>query len=116
MGRMSKRGAQLIPGLSICFILCTVPAIAASKGDDSIGRGHALLKANCSRCHSTEISGESPFSPAPPFRTLHQRYPVEDLEESLAEGIFSGHPAMPEFRFSPADISDIIAYLKSISR
>jgi hypothetical protein len=32
---------------------------------------------------------------APPFRTLHERYPVENLEEPLAEGIISGHPSMP---------------------
>ena len=34
---------------------------------------------------------------APPLRNLHERYPVEDLEESLAEAIRTGHPAMPEF-------------------
>jgi cytochrome c len=38
---------------------------------------------------------------APPFRTLHERYPVEDLVEPLAEGIVTGHPTMPEFRFDP---------------
>ena len=51
---------------------------------------------------------------APPFRTLHERYPVEDLEESLSEGITTGHPSMPEFRFDPEQIGDIIAYLKTL--
>ena len=31
------------------------------------------------------------------------RYPIEDLAESLAEGIVSGHPDMPIFVFSPQD-------------
>ena len=51
---------------------------------------------------------------APPFRTLHSRYPVESLEESLAEGIVTGHPAMPEFQFDPEQVGDVIAYLKSL--
>jgi hypothetical protein len=31
----------------------------------------------------------------PPFRTLHQRYPIEDLAETLAEAIKTAHPAIP---------------------
>jgi mono/diheme cytochrome c family protein len=45
---------------------------------------------------------------------LHKRYPVEDLAESLAEGIVTGHPTMPEFRLDPAQISDVLAYLKTL--
>ena len=45
---------------------------------------------------------------------LHERYPVENLAEAVAEGIVSGHPTMPEFRLDPAEINDVIAYLKSI--
>ena len=58
--------------------------------------------------------GESPHPQAPPFRTLSSKYPVEDLAESLAEGIFSGHPDMPIFVFSPTDVEAIIEYLESI--
>ena len=46
--------------------------------------------------------------------TLGQRYPIESLEESLGEGIMSGHPDMPEFVFEIRDVSAILAYLKSI--
>jgi cytochrome c len=53
---------------------------------------------------------------APPFRTLHLRYPVEDLQEPLAEGIVTGHPTMPEFRFDPGQVGDVIAYLKSLEQ
>ena len=40
--------------------------------------------------------------------------PVEDLAESLAEGIVSGHPEMPIFVFEPQDVAAIIDYLESI--
>ena len=55
-----------------------------------------------------------PHPPAPPFRTLSKKYPIEDLAESLAEGIVSGHPDMPIFVFGPHDVDAIIDYLQSI--
>ena len=78
--------------------------------------GFAILNKNCSRCHAIGRTGNSPLKAAPPFRTLHTRYPVESLEESLGEGIITGHPAMPEFHFEPDQVGDIIAYLKSLER
>jgi mono/diheme cytochrome c family protein len=79
-------------------------------------RGLTLVRTNCSRCHAIGRVGGSPLEIAPPFRTLHTRYPVEDLQEPLAEGIVTGHPTMPEFSFDPGQVGDIIAYLKSLER
>jgi cytochrome c len=45
---------------------------------------------------------------------VHKRYPVEDLAEALAEGLVTGHPSKPEFRFEAWDVDDIIDYLKSL--
>jgi hypothetical protein len=39
---------------------------------------------------------------------------VESLQESLAEGIVTGHPSMPEFQLDPGQVGDVIAYLKSL--
>jgi len=80
----------------------------------STQRGLAFARANCARCHSVDKTGESPLPAAPPFRILHQRYPVETLEEALGEGIVTGHPDMPEFRLNPDQIGDLIAFLKSL--
>lgn len=79
-------------------------------------QGFAIVQAHCARCHAVERFGNSPLPAAPPFRSLHERYPVESLEESLAEGIVTGHPDMPEFRFDPGQVGDVIAYLKSLER
>lgn len=87
-------------------------ALAAEK--DLTDKGELLLRENCSRCHAIGIEGVSPNPDAPPFRTLSSRYPIEDLAESLAEGIVSGHPDMPIFVFGPHDVDAIIAYLESI--
>jgi mono/diheme cytochrome c family protein len=48
------------------------------------------------------------------LRTLHLRYPVEILGESLAEGIITGHPTMAQFQLDPGQVADVIAYLKSL--
>jgi cytochrome c len=88
------------------------PAMAVEK--DLTDKGRALVKKDCSRCHATGTEGFSPNPEAPPFRTLSSKYPVEDLAESLAEGIVSGHPEMPIFVFSPHDVDAIIDYLQSI--
>jgi cytochrome c len=45
---------------------------------------------------------------------LHKRYPIETLAESLAEGIQTGHPTMPEFRLEPDQIHDLLSYLKTL--
>lgn len=67
-------------------------------------RGQGLLSTNCSRCHAIGRAGNSTHPEAPPFRTLGQRYPIEVLAEALAEGLSSGHPDMPEFRFEIEDV------------
>jgi mono/diheme cytochrome c family protein len=77
-------------------------------------RGVQLARIYCASCHSIDRYSESPLKTAPPLRTLHRRYPVETLEEALGEGILTGHPTMPEFRFEPDQIGDFIAFLKTL--
>jgi hypothetical protein len=67
-------------------------------------------------CHAIGPAGESPHAAALPFRILGQRYPLTSLEEALGEGLLSGHPDMPEFRFTPRDVGAIIRYLQSIQQ
>lgn len=102
----SAVGAAMLVGLA------ATPAGAVQK--DLTDKGEALVRENCSRCHAIGKEGDSPHPPAPPFRTLSSKYPIEDLAESLAEGIVSGHPDMPIFVFSPHDVEAIIEYLQSI--
>ena len=98
--------------IATAFIGTAGAASAAEK--DLTDKGEALVREHCSRCHAIGKEGASPHEDAPPFRTLSQSYPVEDLAESLAEGIVSGHPDMPIFVFTPQDVDAIITYLQSV--
>ena len=102
-----------ILGSAFAFLYVMVAATIAQAEGPQIDRGRTLAQANCARCHAIGLSGESPLAKAPPFRTLHRRYSVENLAEALAEGIKVAHP-MPEFRLEPGQIEDLIAYLKSL--
>ncbi|MGB2595852.1 MAG: cytochrome c [Pseudolabrys sp.] len=93
-----------------------VVALGQTANAQSIKHGEELLVKNCASCHAVGRNGESSNKLAPPFRSLGQRYPIESLEESLGEGIMSGHPDMPEFKFDAKDVGAIIVYLKSIQQ
>jgi mono/diheme cytochrome c family protein len=96
-------------------VAATFIAGAASAAESTpIQRGRDLVARNCSMCHAIGPTGDSPLPAAPRFRELHERYPVENLAEAMAEGIVTGHPQMPEFLFYSWEVHDIIAYLKSI--
>jgi mono/diheme cytochrome c family protein len=76
--------------------------------------GRRILAGQCERCHAIGHTGESALAAAPAFRLLHKKYPVDHLAEALAEGIATGHLAMPEFIFTPDEIAAILAYLASL--
>jgi len=87
------------------------PAHATSPAEQ---RGKTYALTNCARCHSIDRVTESPLKIAPPFRTLHKRYPIETLGEALAEGIETGHPTMPAFQLEPDQIHDLLSFLKTL--
>ena len=109
--RRAIRPSVLAGGAAIAL---TLAGAAAAQTTTAEARGEALVTSHCARCHATGRDGDSPNPQAPLFRRLHERYPVENLEEALVEGIRVSHPPMPRFQFSPQDAQDIIAYLQSV--
>lgn len=91
-----------------------VPAAAAGQPSPEESGRHAL-ETRCSRCHAIGPTGASAHAEAPPFRDIVKRYRPEDLEESLAEGITSGHPDMPEYILTPDEIGAVVAYLHTLA-
>lgn len=108
---------MIFPGLDNANDAADVVAYLTARAatdNAAVAAGAALLEANCGGCHAIGATGPSPHDEAPPFRELHQRYDVEDLTEALVEGLVSGHPDMPEFKFDPDQANAIVRYLKSL--
>jgi mono/diheme cytochrome c family protein len=99
----------------LCMALAVLGGTPVAAQPAAVKDGRSLAQRLCARCHSIAASGESPMRSAPPFRTLPQRYPVEHLAEALAEGIVTGHPAMPQFEFSPAEIDALLGFIDGLS-
>ena len=96
--------------LAVLALLSSLEQAAAVNPE----QGKRLALTYCARCHAIDKVSRSPLTIAPPFRTLHDRYPVETLEEALAEGIVTGHPTMPQFSFDADQVGDFIAFLKTL--
>jgi cytochrome c len=101
--------------IMLAMLATTVLFAASALGQPSLReRGQAIAQKHCARCHAVEDVGDSPMGLAPPFRDLSKRYPVEHLAEALAEGIVTGHPAMPRFTFEPREIDALLTFIGSL--
>ncbi len=118
-----KPQPQARPLKALSSIIVLVVAMTACGGMREPARDAPLVEAGrdlalkqCARCHGVGRLDESPLEQAPPFRRLHERYPVEHLAEAFAEGIVVGHTEMPAFELQPQEIEALVAYLKSLER
>lgn len=101
-------------------VLIYLGSSVRDEAGDGVGvdteAGRQFAQRNCARCHAVGQKGNSPIASAPPFRTFAKLWPLESIEEALAEGIVMDHPSMPEFTLTPRQINNFIAYLKTIQR
>lgn len=117
MRSKASRGATTSTFALACAALLLSMSDARSETyDPQEQRGRTFAQTNCAMCHAVGRTGDSPLKIAPPFRILHERYPVEELSESLAEGIVTGHPTMPQFQLPSDQVGDLVAYLKTLER
>jgi len=98
--------------LILACLIFAGPAFAAPRTVAGL-----RIAQQCKACHSIGVRGASPNPAAPPFRTLGQRYPLENLQESLVEGIIVAHAQdMPRVKLTPKQADDFLRYLGSIQR
>lgn len=77
-------------------------------------QGRALAERMCASCHAVGRTDQSPHIGAPPFRALDRRVDIDTFMQRLREGLTSGHPDMPTFRFTRQDARAFVAYLRTI--
>lgn len=112
----------MLPGKTILWaagvLMCGTAAMASDTGYPtdaaSLASGRELAEIHCAACHAVAVDDVSAQEGAPAFRDLSKLYPLESLEEPLAEGIVTAHENMPEVAFAPDDIDAFLGYLSSI--
>ena len=97
-------------------LLLFVVFAGAANAQDSERRGRAVVMEFCARFHAIGKTGTSPHASAPPFRTLGRSFDLDQFPRLLERGISSGHPDMPEFKFSIDDALAVSAYLRTIQQ
>ena len=97
--------------LLVAIASCLTGQSALAQQSPQAQRGLTILRAHCEQCHAIDKVGESPLAIAPPFRTLHLKYPVSDLQRPLIQGI---HPMMPRFQLEASQVEDIMAHLRTL--
>jgi mono/diheme cytochrome c family protein len=104
------------PAQCIIGMLCAVMLFGASAAADQrlIAEGEDLAKTQCGQCHAVGLFDESPHPITPPFRDLHQDFPIPMLVDALATGVVSGHDEMPMFEFTREEAGALLAYIDSL--
>ena len=105
---------RLLAGSAACVIMMATASLGAAENDRA-AVGHDLAQKHCARCHAVGMDGESPHKDAPAFRSFAEKWPLENLEEALAEGIVTGHPDMPAFVLEPPEIDALIEHLHTLA-
>jgi mono/diheme cytochrome c family protein len=102
--------------------LAAEPALA--RETDAQTHGRRIAEARCGQCHALG-EGPSPLADAPPFATLHRRYPEGGgLRDLLGEGMIAPatppeegqprmHPRMPQARLDDDELAALISFLKA---
>ncbi len=85
-----------------------------SATPEEIAAGRQIVMTRCASCHAVDRGSASRHPEAPALSRLSEEYPVTALEEAFAEGVIVGHPDMPEFNLSAAQIRALLGYLDSI--
>jgi cytochrome c553 len=73
---MLRYALTAISTVIVCASTVPEPARSEEAFSSSEQRGLVFVRTNCSRCHSVDKVSKSSLPMAPPFRTLHERYPV----------------------------------------
>ncbi len=106
---------KLVTGLMTACIIALGFSAGHANEDNLAAKGKMLAETYCAQCHAVDRDDQSKLDIAPPFRTFAAKWPLESLEEALAEGIITGHPGMPVFQFEPDQIAALMEYLHEIS-
>ena len=101
---------------AIAAVIALAIWCSSAQAQDPAKRGRAIAREFCAPCHAIGKTGTSRDAGAPPFRTLGSNFSLDEFPQRLQQGLSSGHPAMPTFKFKGADARALRAYLRTIQQ
>jgi mono/diheme cytochrome c family protein len=97
---------------AIFLLLCPASTLAQSEVGN-VADGQKLVAEECSTCHAVE--GPATASKrAPPLGAVAQMHSTTSL--SLHAFLLTSHPSMPNYRLTPKEVDDVVAYILSLRR
>jgi cytochrome c len=105
---------RLAMAFAIVGFLLRVSSAFAEEPAPLQRQGRALAERLCAPCHAIDKNKPSAHKAAPAFPDLSRRVDLDSFARRLREGLTSGHPDMPTFRFTREDARALTAYLRSI--
>ena len=118
--------ATLATGVLLACLVgaCTLAGAQPQRPPTGMSGGQRIAERNCGGCHAV-AAGDSKLADAPPFRTLHDRYPPGGLDVILQEGMLRpsrmpeegsppSHPRMPMADLDDDEVAQLKAYLRNL--
>ena len=107
--------------ISVFFVVFTFAMFATdSMAAGDAAKGEKIFKANCVVCHGDKGDGKGPAAAGmtPPPRNFTSATDMKGIDNArLHKSIVEGRPGTPMVGFGktlkPADIDDVIAYVKT---
>ena len=109
-------GQRRSAGIAVAAIAASWMAIASAAAQESGDRirGAALAESWCQSCHIIDKRGTGrAIDPAPPFPSI-----ASDPGKTpgyLQQWLSTSHPQMPDFNLGHREITDLIAYIRSLA-
>ena len=79
---------------------------------DAILHGKGLAELNCAKCHSVQLTGDSPNKDAPPFRTFSTYRSITLIGWELMNEDWGEHRKMPRFQIAADQVRDILEWIR----
>lgn len=108
------RSVRIVVSLALLLMVASAEAVARPKPPGPVERGHAVARRVCAGCHAIDAGQESANPRATGFATREMRH-TAGLAGRVADLTRAGHYGMPPLDLSPQDVSDVVAYIESLT-
>ncbi len=99
--------------LVVTALLIGSPAALAEELDSQlVQRGKGIAEFNCAICHAVGLTGESPRSDAPAFRTLSAKRNITLIGWELMDTDWGEHRKMPKFKINPDQVQAVLEWIR----